>query len=63
MARLYLSSSTLALGDWGVGIMDSGSGSKISPKKCFVLFGLVFVFLGLHPQHMEVPRLGVESEL
>ena len=20
-------------------------------------------FLGLHPQHMEVPRLGVESEL
>ena len=26
---------------------------------CFVLF----VFLGLHPQHMEVPRWGVESEL
>ena len=25
---------------------------------CFVLF-----FLGPHPQHMEVPRLGVESEL
>ena len=22
-----------------------------------------FVFLGLHPQHVEVPRLGVESEL
>ena len=22
-----------------------------------------FFFLGLHPQHMEVPRLGVESEL
>ena len=22
-----------------------------------------FVFLGLHLQHMEVPRLGVESEL
>ena len=21
------------------------------------------VFLGLHPQHMEVPRLGVKSEL
>ena len=21
-----------------------------------------FVFLGLHPRHMEVPRLGVESE-
>ena len=24
---------------------------------------LFFFFLGLHPQHMEVPRLGVESEL
>ena len=28
----------------------------------FILF-LLFVFLGLHPQHMEVLRLGVESEL
>ena len=27
----------------------------------FLLF--VFLFLGLHLQHMEVPRLGVESEL
>ena len=26
-------------------------------------FFLSFVFLGLHPQHMEVPRLRVESEL
>ena len=24
---------------------------------------LFLVFLGLHPLHMEVPRLGVESEL
>ena len=24
---------------------------------------LFFVFLGLHPWHMEVPRLGVETEL
>ena len=24
---------------------------------------LSFVLLGLHPQHMEVPRLAVESEL
>ena len=23
---------------------------------------LFLVFLGLHPRHMEVPRLGVESE-
>ena len=29
-----------------------------------ILFLFVcFVFLGLHPQHMEVPRLGVEMEL
>ena len=28
----------------------------------FVNF-LINVFLGLHQQHMEVPRLGVESEL
>ena len=27
----------------------------------FILF--IFVFLGSHPWHMEVPRLGVESEL
>ena len=33
---------------------------------CFVLFCFVFClfgFLGLHPRHMEVPGLGVESEL
>ena len=28
----------------------------------FVLYCFV-LFLGLHPQHMEVPRLGVELEL
>ena len=28
---------------------------------CFLFF--VFCFLGPHPQGMEVPRLGVESEL
>ena len=27
------------------------------------LFAKKFVFLGLHPWHTEVPRLGVESEL
>ena len=26
-------------------------------------FFFFFVFLGLHPQHMEVPKLGVDSEL
>ena len=32
----------------------------------FILFYFIFpsfTFLGLHPKHMEVPRLGVESEL
>ena len=46
-----------------------------SPRRCLLLcpgassqnyfcFGLfwVFIFLGPHPKHMEVPRLGVESE-
>ena len=30
---------------------------------CFLFCLCCFCFLGLHPQHMEVPRLGVESEL
>ena len=29
---------------------------------CFVLFFVFFLFLGLLPRHMEVPRLGVQSE-
>ena len=33
--------------------------------KCgaFFLFFSLFCFLGPHPQHMEVPRLGIQSEL
>ena len=27
------------------------------------LFYFIFVFLGPNPQHVDVPRLGVESEL
>ena len=27
------------------------------------IYLFIFVFLGPHPQHMEVPRLGVQSEL
>ena len=30
-------------------------------KQNFIVF--YFCFLGSHPQHMEVPRLGVKSEL
>ena len=32
------------------------------PKK-MILYAVFFVVLGLHLQHMEVPMLGVESEL
>ena len=36
---------------------------KVFPSsKPFVFFSF-FVFLGLHPQHMEVPSLGVTSDL
>ena len=34
----------------------------ISEDRLFFYF-YVFVFLGLHSQHMQVPRVGVESEL
>ena len=27
------------------------------------MYAVFFFFLGQHPQHMETPRLGVESEL
>ena len=27
------------------------------------IFIVIFYFLGLHPQHIEVPRLGIKSEL
>ena len=30
---------------------------------CFVLFFVFLSSLGLHPRHMEVPRLKVQSEL
>ena len=29
----------------------------------YIYIFFFFSFLGLHPQHMEVPTLGVESEL
>ena len=35
-----------------------------SPYKKIIIFFFVFLpFLGPLPQHMEVPRLGVQSEL
>ena len=39
-----------------VGILSTG-------RKLFLIVLFLFVFLGPYPLHMEVPRLGVESEL
>ena len=37
--------------------------SFTKPHTVFILKGFFLVFLGPHPQHMEIHRLGVESEL
>ena len=40
--------------------------SSTSPFVCLFVFPFNFcclIFLGLHPRHMEVPRLGVQLEL
>ena len=55
-----MNESFFLLGDYGRKENDD------SNKMAFVIFSLFFfvlVFLGPHPQHMEAPRLGVESEL
>ena len=33
------------------------------PKSFYFIYFVFLPFLGLHPRHMEVPRLGVESKL
>ena len=42
----------------------AGGGNEIAPKFVgfFFFFFLSFVFLGPHPRHVDVPRLGVKSE-
>ena len=42
------------------GYPDVGHNTELTPSRNFFFF---FVFLGPHPQHGEVPRLGIESEL
>ena len=42
-------------------VCKEGSGEGAFESEFFYLF--IFLFLGPHPWHMEVPRLGVESEL
>ena len=51
------------LAGWG-GEVERGIGCVLL-FICLRIFLCVsfLYFLGLHPQHMEVPRLGVESEL
>ena len=43
----------------------SGIEKKVSDIETtvFFFFFFFFFFFGLHPQYMEVPRLGVEFEL
>ena len=36
---------------------------SVTPKGVLFFSFFLLVFLGLYPQHMEVPRLGVELEL
>ena len=46
--------------------MFLGSLELLESLVCFLSlleFSSNFIFLGLHPAHMEVPRLGVESKL
>ena len=45
--------------DWA----ELNSAERSRSLRCFYLPFFFFVFLGPHPQHMEVPRLGVELEL
>ena len=46
-----------------VGHTPQSLSTKSQAPKAEFFFFFFLVFLGPHPQHMEVPRLGVESEL
>ena len=39
------------------------NGVRVLIKFIFSPYIDIFCFLGLHPRHMDIPRLGVESEL
>ena len=56
----------LTLGFRQVAISETKSQLKNPKDGCsnnFSIFFFFLVFLGLYPQHVEVPRLGVKSEL
>ena len=50
-----------------MGLQEHFSGYSLSEYLIYLFslffFFFPFSFLGLHPRHMQVPRLGVESEL
>ena len=37
--------------------------SSLLDETLFIFYSLIFVFLGLHPRHIEAPRLGVQLEV
>ena len=50
------------LAAFGRAIQDLPSSSSKKPKFLVLFFFFILFFLGPHPRHMLVPRLGVESE-
>ena len=62
MKHKFKPTNTSPFKDTGKGLSDVFARSCVVFLFCFVLFCL-FVFLGLHSLHVEVPRLGAESEL
>ena len=48
---------------WGCKYCSWKKEAMVQERKPFYFIFIYFVFLGLHLHHMEVPRLGVKSEL
>jgi len=65
-SHVYLTTGTFCLNNYAsmARLDDSIASFLFFFSFSFFLFFFFFVFsLGPHPRHMEVPRLGVESEL
>ena len=50
-------------GSQKIKIKNKNKGSAQETLTVFIILFYFFVLLGLHPRHMEVPTLGVQSEL
>ena len=46
-----------------MGLLRASNVASVAEERNFYFFFFFLVFLGLHPWHIEVPRLGVDSEL